>query len=67
MLRWRGLGPPGATSWCARWPSAGAAGAATPERAFRVKLTGTLTKDWTVSRTVEGECTEVTTAQARGE
>ena len=40
----------------------GAAGAATPERAaFDVKLTGTLTKDWTVRRTVEGECTEVTT------
>ena len=40
----------------------GAAGAATPQRAaFKVKLTGTLTKDWTVSRTVEGECTEVTT------
>jgi hypothetical protein len=40
----------------------GVAGAATPERAaFRVKLTGTLTKDWTVRRTVEGECTEVTT------
>ena len=40
----------------------GAAGAATPQRAaFNVKLTGTLTKDWTVSRTVEGECTEVTT------
>jgi hypothetical protein len=40
----------------------GAAGAATPQRAaFKVKLTGTLTKDWTVSRTVEGECREVTT------
>ena len=40
----------------------GAAGAATPQRAaFKVKLTGTLTKDWTVSRTVKGECTEVTT------
>jgi hypothetical protein len=40
----------------------GAAGAAAPQRAsFNVKLTGTLTKDWTVSRTVEGECTEVTT------
>jgi hypothetical protein len=40
----------------------GAAGAATPQRAaFNVKLTGTLTKDWTVSRTVKGECTEVTT------
>ena len=39
-----------------------AAGAATPERAaFDVELTGTLTKDWTVRRTVEGECTEVTT------
>jgi hypothetical protein len=40
----------------------GAAGAATPQRAaFDVKLTGTLTKDWTVRRTVEGECAEVTT------
>lgn len=40
----------------------GAAGAATPQHAaFNVKLTGTLTKDWTVIRTVEGECTEVTT------
>jgi hypothetical protein len=40
----------------------GAAGAATTQRAaFNVKLTATLTKDWTVSRTVEGECTEVTT------
>ena len=40
----------------------GAVGAATPDRAsFTVKLTGTLTKDWTVRRTVEGECTEVTT------
>ena len=40
----------------------GAAGAATPQRAaFNVKLTGTLTKEWTVSRTVVGECTEVTT------
>jgi hypothetical protein len=40
----------------------GVAGAATPQRAaFQVELTGTLTKDWTVSRTVEGECTEVTT------
>jgi hypothetical protein len=40
----------------------GAAGAATPQRAvFDVKLTGTLTKEWTVRRTVEGECREVTT------
>ena len=40
----------------------GAAGAATPQRAaFKVKLTGTLTKDWTVRRTVENDCTEVTT------
>jgi len=40
----------------------GAAGAATPQRAaFKVELTGTLAKDWTVSRTVEGECTKVTT------
>jgi hypothetical protein len=40
----------------------GAAGAATPQRAaFKVKLTGTLTKDWMVRRTVDGECTEVTT------
>jgi hypothetical protein len=44
----------------------GAAGAATPERAaFDVKLTGTLTKDWTVRRAVEGECTEVTTHAGR--
>ncbi len=40
----------------------GAAGAATPQRAvFKVTLTGTLTKDWTITRTVEGECTQVTT------
>ena len=40
----------------------GAAGAATPQRAaFKVKLTGTLTKDWTIRRTVENDCTEVTT------
>jgi hypothetical protein len=40
----------------------GAAGAATPQRAaFRVTLTGTLTKDWTVKRTVSAECDEVTT------
>ncbi len=40
----------------------GAAGAATPQRAaFRVTLTGTLTKDWTVTRTVAAECDEVTT------
>lgn len=40
----------------------GAAGAATPQRAvFKVKLSGTLTKEWSVSRTVAGECTEVTT------
>jgi hypothetical protein len=40
----------------------GAAGAATPQRAvFKVSLTGTLTKDWTITRTVEGECTQVTT------
>jgi hypothetical protein len=44
---------------CLGW---GLAGAATPQRAsFNVKLTATLTKNWTVSRTVEGECTEVTT------
>ncbi len=44
----------------------GAAGAATPQRAaFKVTLTGTLTKDWTVMRTVEGECTEVTTHTGR--
>lgn len=40
----------------------GTAGAATPQRAeFRVTLTGTLTKDWTFTRTVEAECIEVTT------
>jgi hypothetical protein len=40
----------------------GATGAATPQRAaFKVKLTGTLTKDWTVSRTVQDDCTKVTT------
>lgn len=40
----------------------GAAGAATPRRAaFRVTLTGTLTKDWTVKRTVTADCDEVTT------
>jgi len=40
----------------------GAAGAATPQRAaFRVTLTGTLTKDWRVTRTVTAECDEVTT------
>lgn len=39
----------------------GAAGAATPQRAaFRVTLTGTLTKDWTITRTVEGDCEETT-------
>jgi hypothetical protein len=39
----------------------GGAGAATPERAeFRVALTGTLTKDWTYSQVVEGECDKVT-------
>jgi hypothetical protein len=46
----------------------GAAGAATPQRAvFRVALTGTLTKDWTVTRTVEGTdgCEEVTTSTGR--
>jgi len=45
----------------------GAAGGATPQRAaFQVELTGTLTKDWTVRRTVEGECTEVTTTPVNG-
>ena len=40
----------------------GAAGAATPKRAvFKVTLTGTLTKNWTVKRTVEGDCTKVAT------
>jgi hypothetical protein len=40
----------------------GAAGAANPRRAaFEVTLTGTLTKEWTVKRTVEGGCEEVTT------
>lgn len=43
-----------------------AAGAATPQRAtFKVTLTGALTKDWTVARTVEGDCTEVTTHTGR--
>jgi len=41
----------------------GAAGAATPQRAvFSVTLTGNLTKDWTLTRTVaDGECDKVTT------
>jgi hypothetical protein len=44
----------------------GAAGAATSQRAlFRVTLTGTLTKDWTVKRTVEGKCDEITTTTGR--
>jgi hypothetical protein len=47
----------------------GVASAATPQRAtFRVALTGTLTKDWTVTRTVEGqagECDEITTHTGR--
>lgn len=44
----------------------GAADAATPQRAaFRVTLTGTLTKDWTVRRTVSAECDEVTTTTGR--
>jgi hypothetical protein len=44
----------------------GAAGAATPQRAeFRVTLTGTLTKDWTFTRTVEAECDELTTYTGR--
>lgn len=44
----------------------GAAGAATPQRAeFRVTLTGTLTKDWTVQRTGEGDCPDVTTHAGR--
>ena len=39
----------------------GAAGAATSQRAvFKVTLTATLTKDWTISRVVAGECTETT-------
>jgi hypothetical protein len=39
----------------------GAAGAATPQTAaFRVTLSGTLTKDWAITRTVEGECDEIT-------
>ena len=59
MLRLRGLL---VLLVCVVSPGWGAAGAATPERAaFDVELTGTLTKDWTVRRTVEGECTEVTT------
>jgi hypothetical protein len=44
----------------------GAADAATPQRAaFRVTLTGTLTKDWTVKRTVSGDCDVVTTTTGR--
>ena len=44
----------------------GAADAAAPRRAaFRVTLTGTLTKDWTTTRTVEGNCNETTTATGR--
>jgi hypothetical protein len=40
----------------------GTAGAATPRRAaFTVTLTASLTKDWTIKRAVEGECTETTT------
>jgi hypothetical protein len=40
----------------------GAAHAATQQSAaFRVTLTGTLSKDWTVARTVAAECDEVTT------
>ena len=51
---------------CAAGLAWGAAGAATPERAvFQVTLTGTLTKDWTVTRTDEGECTRVTTHTGR--
>jgi hypothetical protein len=43
----------------------GAAGAATAQRAaFTVTLKGTLTKDWTLTRTVaEGECDKVTTSK----
>lgn len=38
-----------------------AAGAATPQRGvFNVTLTATLTKDWTVTRGVEADCTETT-------
>ena len=46
----------------------GAAGAATPQRAvFSVKLTATLSKDWTVRRatTDEGECDKITTTTGR--
>jgi hypothetical protein len=55
-----GLGPPGLRVVT----RLGVAGAATSQRAaFKVKLTGTLTKDWTVTitRTVQDDCTEVTT------
>jgi hypothetical protein len=59
VLRFRGVLVLLVCVVCLGW---GAAGAAKPQRAaFDVKLTGTLTKDWTVIRTVEGECTEVTT------
>jgi hypothetical protein len=51
-----------AVAVCVLALASGAAGAATPQRAaFTATLTATLTKDWTVKRTVEGDCTDVTT------
>ncbi|HEU6446009.1 MAG TPA: hypothetical protein VFL61_13225 [Gaiellaceae bacterium] len=59
MLRWFGVSMVVACVLPLGW---GPAGAATPQRAaFTVTLTGTLTKDWTVARVVEGDCTETTT------
>ena len=44
----------------------GAADAAAPRRAaFRVTLTGTLTKDWRTARTVEDNCNVTTTSTGR--
>ena len=44
----------------------GAAEAAAPRRAaFRVTLTGTLTKDWRTTRTVEDNCNQTTTSTGR--
>ena len=44
----------------------GAAGAATPQRAtFKVTLTGTLTKDWTVSRESQDRCVGTTRSSGR--
>jgi hypothetical protein len=44
----------------------GVAGAATPQRAvFRVSLTGTLTKDWTISRESQDRCVGTTRSTGR--